>query len=1343
MYIRAYIYTFHYKMSLKIDSIPVLAGSINYPEWEQQIRRFLQSEDLYSHVEGDEDDPNAPWPASYPPVLPDNPTAARRTEFRNWWKDDARTMLIIERRITQVQLGLLPSEPGTTARHCWNKLRNLYGRLDVHAQFALMDKVSNLRLKDHTDCDRYLSEFSLARGQFAKMGVDYTELQAVHALIKGLPMYGSWISFTQITNTYVGEWVRSEARKNPEDREAENALWENLVSRLTQECLHLATTANRFESRKKTGPASEYAGFSSNDTGFRKTRHNPNGVRCTNCRRVNHDVEHCFAPNGGMAGLRDAYLNRTGQFARPENKSEGTPVVAAFSSANDVHAANDVHDFSFASIEQILTPEEFACIVNTNFSTLLDSGASSHIIKDASYFWTYNRQGAKSVRTANHGTLSTLASGDCVALVRCGQLSTRITLRNCFHAPSAVINLLSVGKIVSAGFRCNFENNEVVISAPGPEKRNLCEGPMLNNLFFLDIEYLTPPSNRRAAQIPRSHHFSNSLVPSTPPASTTKPLTVADDDTICFAKVPVDANLWHARMGHVGEKATIRILNSTTGASFPDGTELIKCEPCIIGKHHDISYPATNSPPPDDFLELVLCDICGPFPVQTPHKKLYFIIFLDVKSKFNELHNLATHDQALDAFLITKNRWELQLGKKIKCFRADGAGELGAPFNKVLQEAGIQRQLTVAHSHQQGGEIERLMRTLQGRMLAMLTWAKLPLTYWGEAALTASYLMNLTLQSSLPNNVTPYEMFYKKKPNISHLRVFGARAFAHVPLELQTKLGIKSRECLFMGYPPGQKGYRVRDVSTGTFFTATAVIFDENSPYHPLHDTSQSNPLSSGDTIPAPIPTPLPGTPRRSSRPVRLTAAGEAQAARIAAAKMHLADVREIARQRAEHAQLTNGDVLMPLADLDDDTIVTGLTSDAEDIIFSATSLPSVDEDELALISIRSSERRSPSSSEYDLTIPPYNYNEAMRRPDRDVWQATIDKELLMFNTMKIFREEVLPQGRFAIGSTWVFEYKLVDSLPPLAKGRLCARGYSQIPNVDFTETFAPVVKTTSVRIVAALAAKLDLYLECFDATRAFLWSDLHETIYMKYPQGYQGTPGMVWRLLKSLYGLKQASLMWYRLFKATLENLGFTRSEFDHGLFVFRRIFEGSNVICFLAVHVDDGLGATNSSTFFTHLKDQIAKAFGIKDLGPATNFVGFQFERDRASRRIWLHQENFINNLLDEYSLHDCNSVSTPLDSNLPLGNEDLVYPDVPNLTKSFQRLIGSLLFLSICTRPDISFAVMTLSQWNSKPQPRHFAAAKRILRYLKGTKGLRLKYGGVNDHPLHGFIDSDWGG
>ena len=388
-------------MSLKIDAIPVLAGSSNYSEWEQQVKRFLQSEDLYSHIEGDEDNPNAPWPASYPPVLADAPTATKRAEFRNWWKDDARAMLIIERRITQVQLGLLPTGPETTARHCWNKIRELYGRLDVHAQFALMDKVSSLRLKDYNDCDQYLSEFSLARSQFAKMGVEYTELQAVHALIKGLPTHGSWVSFTQITSTYVGEWVRSESRKAPADREVENALWENLVSRLTQECLHLATIASKSQSTKKNGPGSEYAGYSSNIV-ICKSKQNPNGIKCTNCNGISHDFDHCFAAKGGMAGLREAFMNKTGQFAKPteKEKPKTSPVVAAFSSdialvqndQNDI-SIDDARpsDFSFASIEDVLSSEELACVVNTNLSTLLDSGASSHIIKDLKYFWNYDR----------------------------------------------------------------------------------------------------------------------------------------------------------------------------------------------------------------------------------------------------------------------------------------------------------------------------------------------------------------------------------------------------------------------------------------------------------------------------------------------------------------------------------------------------------------------------------------------------------------------------------------------------------------------------------------------------------------------------------------------------------------------------------------------------------------------------------------------------------------------------------------------------------------------------------------------------------------------------------------
>jgi hypothetical protein len=162
---------------------------------------------------------------------------------------------------------------------------------------------------------------------------------------------------------------------------------------------------------------------------------------------------------------------------------------------------------------------------------------------------------------------------------------------------------------------------------------------------------------------------------------------------------------------------------------------------------------------------------------------------------------------------------------------------------------------------------------------------------------------------------------------------------------------------------------------------------------------------------------------------LHLTAAGKAQVAHVTAAKIHLEDIREAARQRAHHAEsLSFEETTALIAHSDSNT--SQLSSEPEDSIFSCH-LPSL---ELAFMSIQSSERRNPASHDYDLTMPPYNYNEAMCRPDRDVWQATIDKELEMFVSMKIFCEEPIPSGRLAIGSTWVFEFKVANPPPNVAK---------------------------------------------------------------------------------------------------------------------------------------------------------------------------------------------------------------------------------------------------------------------------------------------------------------------
>jgi hypothetical protein len=294
---------------------------------------------------------------------------------------------------------------------------------------------------------------------------------------------------------------------------------------------------------------------------------------------------------------------------------------------------------------------------------------------------------------------------------------------------------------------------------------------------------------------------------------------------------------------------------------------------------------------------------------------------------------------------------------------------------------------------------------------------------------------------------------------------------------------------------------------------------------------------------------------------------------------------------------------------------------------------------------------------------------------------------------------------------------------------------------VDYGPTFAPIAKSVTVRFIAVYSTLQGWHLQCFNATQAFLHGGLTNKVFMCRPPPLP--PGL-WLLLKSIYGLKQVSRVWYCLLRKVLESLGFDRSEFDHALFIFKKTWGSTLVHCLLAVHVDNGLAGCNSDDFLAFIKVEIGKQFGIKDLGPLKSFVGIQFERDCLSREIWIHQEMYIDSLLAEHDLTSCNAVVTPLDPSFPLGCDGATYPVIANLMLAYQHLIGSLLFLQLCSRPDISFAVLLLSQFCSAPLPRHYTVARRVLRYLKGTKSFRLHYGGARrEESLAGMADVDWAG
>ena len=239
------------------------------------------------------------------------------------------------------------------------------------------------------------------------------------------------------------------------------------------------------------------------------------------------------------------------------------------------------------------------------------------------------------------------------------------------------------------------------------------------------------------------------------------------------------------------------------------------------------------------------------------------------------------------------------------------------------------------------------------------------------------------------------------------------------------------------------------------------------------------------------------------------------------------------------------------------------------------------------------------------MKIPPATYWEAERRTDAEEWRKVTEKELGDLKRMGVYEDaEELPEVKKAIGCRWVYEFKANESGgPPIYKVRLVAQGFSQVPFVDYGVTFAPVAKSVTIRFVAVYSTLQGWHLQCINAMHAFLHGGLNRTVFMHHPPPL---PPGIWRLLKSIYGLKQASRVWYLLLHKVLELLGFTHSEFDHTLFIFNRTWGSSLVHCLLTIHVDDGLAGSNLDNFLSFIKSEINKRFGIKDLGPLKTFIG-----------------------------------------------------------------------------------------------------------------------------------------
>ena len=454
---------------------------------------------------------------------------------------------------------------------------------------------------------------------------------------------------------------------------------------------------------------------------------------CGNCGRTGHTDPTCFQPGGAMEGRREEYL--ASRAPRPiahiaeieENSAdvdEGTVIVEdALSNefaALSLGTPNEIHfsSYVFSSVSETLPDHIFAMSsISEAFNSALDSACTNHIFRDRDVFHTYNTDDAVPVKTANCGVLNTLGIGSVKIKLRVGDRTIIWTLSNCLHAPTVPINLISVGALQEHHMSVVFSFNKTTITFP-TNHHHLSglsfDAHVTRRLSLLDLDFISPPT------LPVALHL--------------------------FSPIQISPEILHRRFGHLGHEASRNVINGNyvTGIIKPPTPYPLssRCIPCLIGKSPQAPY-ANNAKQSSAVGDLIHIDICGPFPTLTPRKEAYFIIFLDDASNYGVTALLSHKNGAYQAWKKVEASWELTSGNRIKAVRLDGAKEFTqGSLAEHFVSRGIAIQVTAPYAHAQAGKAERYVRTIEDGIQTLLADAKIPSSFWGDAALTTQYLRN-------------------------------------------------------------------------------------------------------------------------------------------------------------------------------------------------------------------------------------------------------------------------------------------------------------------------------------------------------------------------------------------------------------------------------------------------------------------------------------------------------------------------------------------------------------------------------------------------------------------------
>ncbi|KAM5586525.1 hypothetical protein ABKV19_005444, partial [Rosa sericea] len=765
--------------------------------------------------------------------------------------------------------------------------------------------------------------------------------------------------------------------------------------------------------------------------------------------------------------------------------------------------------------------------------------------------------------------------------------------------------------------------------------------------------------------------------------------------------------LWHRKMGHVNYQDLLKLSSKQCVRGLPNlkGKTDKMCGDCKVGKQTKAPHRVVNSATTTQVLELLHMDLMGPAQSESFGGKSYILVVVDDFSRYIWVNFLKDKTETFESFKNLSQKLIIEKQSSNNCLvriRSDNGTEFkNASFSNYCRELGVSHEFSAPITPQQNGIVERKNRVLLDMARVMLHAAGLSTNFWAEAISTACYTINRVFLRP-GTDQTAYELWKGKKPNVGHFHVFGSPCYILRDREHLGKFDARSDDGVFLGYSLNSRAYRVYNKRTRVVMESINVS---------INDQCVKQEETFADTSPFSV------TPSQNTETEE--------------------EEQEVYDNIFEPAPTQRTGFKQVQKDHSPQDIIGNLTDGPMTRRKAAVQVSSseVSEENVLLCFITENLACMNIISHFGFVsiVEPKNIKAALLD---DNWISAMQDELNQFTRNDVWYLVPRPSKCNVIGTKWIFRNKSDEKGNVIRnKARLVAQGYSQVEGLDFDETFAPVARLESVRLLLSIACHLQFKLFQMDVKTAFLNGFLQEEVYVEQPPGFQDPHNLdhVYRLKKALYGLKQAPRAWYERLSTHLVGKGYNTGSIDKTLFVKRT----KNDIIIAQVYVDDIVFGSTSKYLVKEFQSVMESEFEMSMCGELTFFLGLQVKQ--IDTGLFLSQSKYAENLIKKFGLASKKTVTNPMSTTAKLSEDHEGKSVDPTLYRS---MIGSLLYLT-ASRPDISYSVGVCARFQANPKESHLDAVKRIIRYVAGTVNCGIFYTFDTNVEIAGYSDADWGG